>query len=88
MGDVFGSDGLFYWGLDYQANAIFTMQDVWTLNPEFLGRLKTFCPYVPIDQEPVPPIVLDRLRYAYKIITLSKFGYEALERAKIEKFVV
>jgi ATP-dependent DNA helicase DinG len=40
-----------------------------------------FIPYLPVDQSPVPPQVLDRLRFAYKIITFSKFGQTELQKS-------
>ena len=81
MGDHFGSDALFYHNADFGAHVAFTMQDIWTLNPEFISKIQHWIPYVPIDKDPVPPLVLDRLRYAYKIISFSKFGQKALEKA-------
>ena len=81
MGDAFGSDALVHHTADFGANVAFTMQDVWTLNPDFLKQIQNWIPYVPIDKDPVPPLVLDRLRYAYKIISFSKFGQQALEKA-------
>jgi glycosyltransferase involved in cell wall biosynthesis len=81
MGDPFGADALFYHSADFGANVAFTMQDIWTLDPNFLSKINTWIPYVPIDKDPIPPLVLDRLRYAYKIISFSEFGQKALERA-------
>ena len=80
MGDPFGSDAIVFHTADYGANAVFTMQDVWTLQPPDLAKIQTWIPYVPIDKDPVPPMVLDRLRFAYKIITFSKFGQDTLEK--------
>lgn len=76
----YGTDALFYHGQDYKAQVHMTMQDIPLLDPAFLQKMKYWIPYVPIDKDPVPPAVLDRLRYAYKIITFSKFGQKALER--------
>ena len=80
MGEPFGADSMFYHGQDFKANAIVSMQDLGPLNPEFLSKIKVWIPWVPIDKDPVPPVVLDRLRYAYKIITFSKFGQKELEK--------
>lgn len=84
LADQWGSDAMVYHGRHFNANVVFTMQDVWALNPQFLEQLRLdkrpFIPYVPIDQEPISPQVLDRLRYAHKIITFSKFGQKALEK--------
>lgn len=77
----YGTDAMLYHGQDYKAHVLMTMQDVPLLDPNILQQLKVpFIPYCPIDKDPVPPAVLDRLRYAYKIITFSKFGQKALEK--------
>lgn len=81
MADVWGADAMVYHSMDFKANAVFTMQDIWPLDVNALKQLKVFIPYVPIDKDPVPPLVLERLKYAYKIITFSKFGQKALEKA-------
>lgn len=81
MGDIWGADAMVMHGRHFQANAIFSMQDVWPLDPNWLAQIPHWIPYVPIDKDPVPPNVLDKLRYAYKIITFSQFGHTALERA-------
>lgn len=81
MDNGYGSDALLAHTVDYQANAVFTMQDVPNLDPNHLQQLQYWIPYVPIDKDPVPPAVLFNLRYAYKIITFSKFGQDALQRA-------
>lgn len=85
LADQWGSDGMLYHGRHFGANAVFTMQDIWPINTFFLGEMTkanmAFIPYVPIDQDPVPPNVLNVLKYAYKIVTFAKFGQKALERA-------
>lgn len=77
----YGSDAIMYHSQDYKAHVAMTMQDVPLLDPNILQQLKIpFIPYVPIDKDPVPPAVLNILRYAYKIITFSQFGQKALEK--------
>lgn len=81
MADMWGSDAIISHSVDYKANALFTMQDIHLLNPQHLQQMKVFIPYVPIDKDPAPPEVLQRLQYAYKIITFSEFGRKVLEKA-------
>lgn len=78
ISDPFGSDALLLHGQDFKANVFMSMQDVWTLDPNFLRQMPCYIPYTPIDKYPVSPMVLDRLRLAYKILTFSKFGEESL----------
>jgi len=77
---IYGSDALWLHGNDFKADVAFALQDVWVLDPNDLQKVNRFIPIVPIDHEPVPKIVLDRLRYAYRIITYSQFGRDELTR--------
>lgn len=81
---VYGSDALVMHGQDFKADVSFTLQDVWVLHPEDLQRVKRFIPIVPIDHEPCPPPVLEKLRFAYRIVTYSKFGQEELKRQGLQ----
>jgi glycosyltransferase involved in cell wall biosynthesis len=81
MDNPWGSDALIAHGNKAGANAVFTMQDVWTLDVNHLKQLKCFIPYCPIDKDPVPQGVLEKLQFAYRIITFSKFGQDALKKA-------
>ena len=88
MGDQWGADAMVFHGKHFRADATFCMQDVWTLNPEYLKQIPYWIPWVPIDQEPVPENVLNALKYAYKIVTFSKFGHDALEKAGLTSTLI
>lgn len=81
MEHPFGSDALIAHGQNFGANVIFTMNDIWSLDGNHLKQIKYWCPYVPIDKDPVPVGVLEKLQYAYRIITFSRFGQKALQKA-------
>ena len=49
MNDVYCADAMVSHGRDWGANVIFSMQDVCTLNPQLLGKINTWIPYLPID---------------------------------------
>jgi len=77
---VYGSDSLVHHAKDFNADIVFTLQDIWILHPDDLKQVKKWIPIVPIDHEPVPQQIIDRLKMAYRIVTYSKFGYEELKR--------
>lgn len=84
MAHPFGSDALLAHSRHYGANVSFTFQDAWSLDDQHLAQLKerpVWIPILPVDQAPVPPNLLQKLPYAYKIITISRFGQQALEKA-------
>lgn len=80
MGDAWGADAMYFHSQNFGAKAVFSMQDVWTLDANYLSKIPVWIPWVPIDKSPVPPNVLDKLRYAYKILTFSHFGQKELEK--------
>src|SRR3990167_2091730 len=81
MAEPFGSDALVAHGLDWKANVIFTMQDVHTLGTNYLQQLKYWIPYFPVDKTPAPQLILNQLRYAYKLLTFSQFGQDTIQQA-------
>ena len=81
MVDPYGADGMYHHAKDYKADVVFSMQDIWPLDPAFLSQIKVWIPYFPIDKDPLPQNVLEKLKFAYKGITFSKFGHDLLEKS-------
>lgn len=81
IADPSGSEGIYYHALDFRAHAVMSMQDIWTLNPQFLSKMRYWIPYFPVDKEPIPVNVLEKLKFAYKAISFSQFGYDVLQEA-------
>uniref|UniRef100_A0A6M3KW82 Putative glycosyltransferase n=3 Tax=viral metagenome TaxID=1070528 RepID=A0A6M3KW82_9ZZZZ len=77
---VYGSDALIHHAKDFNADVVFTLQDVWVLNPIDLAEVKYLIPICPIDHAPVAKTILDRLKFAYRVVTYSQFGQEELKR--------
>lgn len=76
---VYGSDAMVLHGKDFNADVTFTQQDIWVLHPDDLAHTSRWIPIVPIDHNPVPKVILERLRQAYRIVTYSKFGQKQLQ---------
>ena len=81
MADAWGADGMLMHGKDWKADVTFCMQDVWPLDLGILQQLPKFIPYCPVDKSPVPPMVAEKLKFAYKILSFSEFGRRELEKA-------
>lgn len=80
IGSTWGEDALLFHGQDFKADVSFTSQDIWTLDMNILKQVNRWIAHVPIDHEPPPPAVVERLRLAYRIVTVSKFGKRELEK--------
>jgi len=80
IGDVWGSDAMVEHSKAFKADVVFTLQDLWVVDPNMLRLLKHWIPIVPVDHQPIPPSIHERLRMAYRIITYSPFGKRELDR--------
>lgn len=78
VNNPFGDDAMIVHGKDFKADIVITNQDTWTLDPQLLSQVTRWIPWVPIDHDPVPVAVIDRMKLAYRIITCAKFGKEQL----------
>lgn len=80
MADQWGVDAMVNHGIHFKTDVTFSLQDIWTLDPPGLRKIKRWIPILPVDHEPVPPAVIDRAKLAYRIITYSKFGQREMKR--------
>lgn len=76
---VMGSDAMIHHGRHFKPDVIFSLQDVWPLNPVDLQQVPNWIPWAPIDYDPVPKAITNNLRFASRIISMSKFGEKALQ---------
>lgn len=77
---IYGSDAMVLHGRDFKADVCFALQDQWVLHPNDLQQVNRYIPICPIDHDPVPNAVLEKLKFAYRIVTYSKFGQKELQR--------
>lgn len=78
LGDTWGVDAMIAHSEHFKADITISFQDSWVLNQELLNKIPRYVPYIPIDHDPVPPAILERVRPAYRIITYSEFGQQQL----------
>ena len=77
---TYGSDAMVMHGRDFKADVVIGLQDIWTLHPQDLQQITRWIPWLPIDHDPIPAHVVDKLQYAYKIIAMSRFGQQQLQQ--------
>lgn len=75
----YGSDAMVLHARDFQADVTFSLMDTWVLHPNDLPNVNRWIPWLPIDHDPIPKAVLEKLKFAYKIIAMSKFGQKQLQ---------
>lgn len=79
----YGNDVLAAHSAHFEADVTLTLLDVWVLEPKLFGRAR-FVPWFPIDQEPLPRLVREKLAAAYQPIVFSRFGERMCADAGIE----
>lgn len=79
-GDPFGSQAIMLHSRDFQADVIFTNQDLWPLDPGVFQSVKNLIPWIPIDHYPVPPAILDRVKQCYRVACYSMSGVDQLAK--------
>ena len=80
VGSAWGDDAIVMHGNAFKADVTFTLQDIWTLNPDWLKKAKRWIPILPVDHNPIPQPIFDRAKMAYRVVTYSKFGYDQLQK--------
>lgn len=76
---AYGSDAMMLHGRNFNTDVTISLQDSWVLNPQDLQHVIRYIPWLPVDHDPVPPGVVDKLKFAYRIIAMSKFGLKQLQ---------
>lgn len=81
--DPWGTDAMLLHKVKFDPDVTMSLQDIFVLDPEKLRQVKRYIPIVPIDHEPTPEAVLQRLRLAYRVVSYSKFGHDQLQKEGI-----
>lgn len=87
--DPYGNDIIGAHTKDFGANVVISLIDAWVMKDTAQKiRPALFCPWLPIDHQPVPPAVLDALQGAHLPLTYSKWGHELLVGAGVENVYI
>lgn len=69
-----------FFGGDPKAGLVFTLLDVWVMNPAYAREMNCAC-WVPVDHEPAPPKVVEFLIESNAVpVAMSRFGERMLGR--------
>lgn len=87
--DAYGNDVLEAHTRDHKANVVISLIDVWVLKDTARKVHPAFwCPWLPIDHDPVPRIVIEALDGAYLPLTYAKWGHMMLKQAGIDNVYI
>lgn len=83
--DPYGNDVIDAHMKDFDANILVSLIDVWVMkNTAQKIAPSLWCPWLPIDHDPVPQMFLDSLQGAYMPLTYSKWGHNMLKEAGVD----
>lgn len=72
-----------------EADIIISLMDAWVCNPNQLQfNDNRWVPWFPVDQEPLPSIIRDKVSGAYKRIVFSHFAERMLDQAGFDYYYV
>jgi glycosyltransferase involved in cell wall biosynthesis len=85
---AYGNDICMAHSASWKANAMFSLMDVWVLEPEGYPNNIKWLPWYPVDHDPMPPIIRNKLSLAFKRIAMSKFGVRMTHQAGLDCYYV
>lgn len=83
--DPYGNDMYGAHCAHFRADILITLIDIWVIKPSIvddLGETK-WLPWLPVDHDPAPKMVVDPAKAAYLPISYARFGREKLEDAGV-----
>jgi glycosyltransferase involved in cell wall biosynthesis len=73
-GHVYGLDVMGAHTAHWQSKVVISLVDAWVLDPRAISQAIHWVPWFPVDMEPLPPPVRDKVKFAYKRIVFSRFA--------------
>lgn len=82
--NAWGNDVVAQHAKHFDADVVITLMDVWVLDEDYGHRGFLWVPYAPVDHEPIPPQILDRLRRAYHPLAYSQHASREFAKASLD----
>ncbi len=83
----FGEDILERNCFHMNADAVLTLKDLYVFS-QIMQQSLEWIPYVPIDHSPISPGIIERLKYAFKVVSMSEFGHKELKKEGVESTLI
>jgi glycosyltransferase involved in cell wall biosynthesis len=68
----------------YKGQFMASLTDVWVMNPEEYPTGFKWVPWFPVDHDPMPVVIRQKLNNAWKRIAMSKFGVQMANEAGLD----
>lgn len=87
-GHPYGQDIQGAHAIHFKADVMITLIDAWVMEPERYPPTVAWCPWFPVDHDPIPPPVLRKIQKAFAPIAYSRFGQRKAEERHIKALYV
>lgn len=71
-----------------QSDVMVSLLDIWVMNAEEYHTGFRWVPWYPVDHDPMPAIIRNKLLHSWRRIAMSKFGVKATHDAGLDCFYV
>jgi len=85
--EEFGEDRIERNCLHFNADAVMTLKDLYPFT-RIMHMPLEWIAYVPIDSSPPGISNINRLRYAFKVVSMSEFGYRELKKEGVKSTLI
>lgn len=85
---VYGLDVMGAHAQQYGAKVLITLVDAWVLDSRAMHQSINWVPWFPVDMEPLPPPVRERVKNAFKRIVFSRFGEQMVKNESLSCYYV
>lgn len=85
---VYGLDVMGATASHFQAKVLITLVDAWVLDPRAIQQSVYWVPWFPVDMEPLPPPVREKVKFAHKRIVFSRFGEQMVKNENLTCYYV
>lgn len=79
MDHIMGSDAMVHHSRHFNSDIVISLLDIWAQNPVDLRNVGRWIPWTPVDYDPMPDTFSQNLRFANRIIAMSRFGQKQLQ---------
>lgn len=76
--DMWGNDVIWEHAKHFDADVVITLLDAWVFRDDYGHGGFLWCPYAPVDHDPIPPPVVNKLRRGFHSLAYSKHGAAAM----------
>lgn len=84
----FGQDIQSAHAANFAADIMITLIDAWVMEPRMYAGPAKWCPWFPIDMQPAPPPVVEKVAQSFAGIVYSKFGLDEARKAGLDPLYV